>query len=228
MKLINEEEYNSLQETDEIEKFTDLQKNNYLYIYSLYSSWFTNYLIKKINLKNYDDMVRNDKHHFLPVPCQNQDVYQLLMSDLLNYFYVRNTIHLIRLSKDEINFMLSKINNNDIVFDNEKFNFIEKTFQKVIVDYKTKEEKGIQVNYGPSSENFFAPNDSLVLGFRYDEFNLNGMSEDDWLMNRLEQYQFLENIFSKMEKDISSKLKMSSKIIQYDDYSINYVKDVSK
>ena len=220
MKKLNEIEYLSLQEPYNIKELKNEQKNDFLYLYSLYYYWLINYLIVKVKINDYDNMVGNDKNHFLPLTDDNKDVYQLLTSNLLKFFYVRNVMHIDRLSQDEINNMFMLSNQNNQNFNKEQYNFIDKTINKVIVDYDNIDEKGIEINYGPDSDSFFAPNDALVLGFRFDEFNLNGMNQNEWLINRLEQYQFLENLFPKMEKEISKKINMPCKIIQYNEYSV--------
>ena len=96
-------------------------------------------------------------------------------------------------------------------------NFIATTFKETIRENK---DQKLAYNYGPSSSTYMADDESLILGFRYDEFNLNGMTDDVWDANNDKQWAILEQINPQMEQLLSSKTGMPVKVIQYDEYSI--------
>ena len=70
--------------------------------------YFTKYLIKTIRLDQYDESLKNSNLSFVNI-IENQDVYQLMNSSLLNYFYIRNNIYLDKLTNDELNFLKQQL-----------------------------------------------------------------------------------------------------------------------
>ena len=74
--------------------------------------------------------------------------------------------------------------------------------------------------FGPDSQSFFASNDSVVVGVRYDEFHDNGLDDDEWFRNNMHQAQFLNDLTSQMNEDFDKKMPSGVTIIQYDDTSI--------
>ncbi len=198
--------YNNLEKQDRI---------LYLHLSTIYRTLLNKY-IKYISLQKYDDLILNSDLDFKKVKNEAKDFYQYYNNAGLNYYYVRNNIYVERLNEEEKQFLIRKMSNVDYNLDDESISFIEKTYKKLIEEKNEKIENNYFLNFGPNtSERFFSPNNSLVIGFRYDLSN----SKDNWLenLNRKNEYSKLLN--SEIEKDLKQKLNYEVKVITYDNQS---------
>ena len=202
---------------DSILKLDDLEKEDYLRKYILYMKFLIEYLIKKTEIKKYDNLLKEDSHNFISIKYKDMDIYQRLASNYLKYFYIRNNLHLDRLTKEE-NLYLNK---KDNIFDDKACEFIENTFKKVIFE----DFDDYLINYGVIAKGTLAPSNALVIGVRYDEFNLNGMSDVEWDLNYQEQTKILNKIVETLESNIKNSLNINCKIIKYNRYSVFVCKE---
>ena len=60
----------------------------------------------------------------------------------------------------------------------------------------------------------------MVLGFRYDEFNTQGKTDEQWDDNYNKQLEYINNIMNEAEDKLSKKLGIPVVIIKYDQFSI--------
>lgn len=222
MQILNDENYKlRTPYTDEfnIDGMDDNSKNNYFRMYSLYMDLLTQYLIKNTPLKDYDNYLLNSELNFVSINDDRQDVYQKLCNDKLKYFYVRNNLYLSRLSKEEFEYLKRIYMTNDFGLNSITENFIQNTYKKVIA-----EEIGVEntlIHYGPVSPRFFAPIDALVIGFRYDDFNYNGMSDNEWDINYTKQKEFLYKNIPTLLNTMKTNLNNNNiALIKYDDFSV--------
>ena len=111
---------------DSIIKLDDLEKEDYLRKYILYMKFLLEYLIKKTDIKKYDDLLKEDSHNFISIKDKDMDIYQRLGVNYLKYFYIRNNLHLDRLTKEEDEYL----NKKDNIFDDKTYYFIENTLKK--------------------------------------------------------------------------------------------------
>ena len=125
---------------------------------------------------------------------------------------------------NEINVLKGKLKQKDYNLDDKTLEFIKETYPKVISEVINEDQMltGL-INYGPISKSTLALNNALVLGFRYDEFNQNGLSDEEWEKNYLEQIKMLETFISNMERELSQKLGIICNIIKYDEFSVQIV-----
>lgn len=189
----------------------------YLGVYSLYNKLVIDYLDKHLKLSDFDNHFKNDELNYIKVNDNDMDIYQYLSSGFLNYFYVRNNIHLERLDNDEYNFLINKLLNVDDSLDEKSELFIDKTIKKVLSESLDGE---YEINYGPSNSKFYAPTNSLVIGFRYDEFNNEGVSDEVWDNNHEKQIDDIFQTFLDLEIQAETFKLMPVKIIQYNEYSV--------
>lgn len=202
-------------------KNNTMSTKEYIDLYNIYRFFMTKYIIEKLKLKEYDKKIKNSKSNFLPIETDKMDVYQFFSCDELKYIYIRNNVYIERLSNKEINLLKDKLKNNDYSIDDSIEELIEKTYQKVIFEDIMKNGKKYQIMYGPDSSRFFARNDSLVLGIRYDEFAIINLTDEEWKIQNKKQREFLRNIINEMTKEFENKLNIPIKIIKYNDYSVN-------
>ncbi len=182
--------------------------------YYVYRYWITMFIINKYKIKNYDMELEKSNLNYLPTDKSNMDFYQDFSKDYLKYFYVRNEIYLNNLSADEIVFLDKYIDKYDIKNDL-IVNYIEKTYKKVITK-KIGSDVKYKVFFGPDSRNFTANDGDIVIGVRYDEFNLNGYSDSEWNDIHDKQLDYLNKVIG----EIQNLYPNETKVIKYNQYSI--------
>ena len=218
---MTEKDYNTIFPSSNLEylnSLTGTQKDTYLILNGLYRSLLNQYL-KQLVLGNYDKILSSSDLSFVPVATEEQDFYQYYSNNDLKYYYVRNNIFVERLSDEELNYLKSRIITNNFTLQSEDVTFVRNTFSKVIKEEDI-DGKAYVTNFGPDSSTFHAQSNSLVIGFRYDEFNLNDMTEEKWAQNNNKQREFLWNFNNQLEMDLKQKLNIPVSVIEYDEYSI--------
>lgn len=204
-------------------QFADIskeEKKQYLERFCLYRNMFTKYIIEKINLKEYDEKIKNSNLNIKPNDLKDMDIYQYFSSELLEYFYIRNNIYLERLSLEETSFLDERIRNKNDKLDEEVINYIENTYKKVIVEVYDNQQEGIVCFYGPNTARFAAPSNALIIGMRYDEFVEDGLSDDEWIKQRDAQFLYINSLFDYMMVKLPEIVDMPVSIIKYNEYSV--------
>ena len=200
---------------------SDIEKQRNIILYNLYRKLFTQYIIDRLQIKKYDKSIYESGLDFSTINLEDMDIYQYFSSDLLRYFYLRNNIYIERLNDKELDFLKSKLKSDGTVLDDEEIEFIEKTYQKVIFEDVLKNGDTCMVQYGPNSSNFFARNDSVVIGVRYNEFD-DKLEDNEWQELNDKQREFLNSLLERMNKEFVGKLPSNTpiSIIEYNDFSI--------
>lgn len=178
-------------------------KENYLYLYSLYSDLLVKYFIKKYDLNIYDNMLKNSNRNLSPIDSEEMDIYQYTSSDYLSYLYIRNNIVLENLSNEEI-ITLSNFNNNEL--DKEKESFIEKTYKKVIFS------QGYTM-YGSNNSKYLKDSSDLIIGLRYKEYE----------ENKIDQRTYLDLFIPELERQLNSRNLDNISVIEYNSYNIKSI-----
>ena len=186
----------------------------------IYVKWIIEYLNNKINLKELDDKVSKSELRFIEIKEEDLDYYQKLSRPYLKYFYIRNELNLDKLVEDEKKFIE---NNKEKVYDLEIENFISKTIDKVILLEDTKFDK-FKIAYGPLRDEYMAYNDSIVLGFRFDEkAKIDGLDDDMWLKNYLDKMLYIKKLVEEVKIIGQEKLNKEVKLIKFDEYSVTKI-----
>lgn len=225
MKILTENNYKELAPNTNpfsIEDMSSDVKDTFLYLTSAYRYMLTQYLIDKLDLKIIDDSIKQSGLEFLPVSNENMDIYQWFSCEELSYIYLRNNVNIINLSKEEREELYNMIKNDDFKYNEKIAKYIESTYRKVI--HENLKISPCLINFGPSSLTFMVPNDSLVIGIRYDEFNLNDEPEEAWGERHDKQITYLSNIFGKISNTAKEKLKIACYVIKYDEFSVSKIK----
>ena len=218
-KIITKENFaTSISEFD-INKLPDTEVQNYLNLSTLYRLLLNEY-IKQLGLENYENTIKNSELKFIPINASKQDFYQYYNNSNLAYYYIRNNIYINRLNEKEKEYLQKKLNSHDYSLNNQDINFISQTLCKVIKEVHDNTSEPFDVNFGPLSTNFFAPNNALVIGFRYDMFNDNGMDEDTFVDNYEKKREFCLSLNEQLEIEIQNRLQIPVKVIEYDENSI--------
>lgn len=189
-----------------IEKYYILQK--------AYQYYLEQYLDMVLGIRKFDQLFATSPLVFTPVKDEAKDIYQLNSS--FQYYYVRNTLYVEKLTKTDIDFILSEFTRGNKDLSKEMQLFIQRTFGMVISsDFFY---LNTLTNYGPTTSRFMAPADGLVLGFRYDLF-ADG-DKEGWLDRNFDRTQFLNKVLEQQENEYQDKLLMPISIIMYDDQCV--------
>ena len=81
MKIIDSDLFNTRKPyNDYFDNISLDSQNNYLRLYSIYNDLLIQYLIKKYDLKAYDDMLKKSNKNFINVDTLDMDLYQYASS----------------------------------------------------------------------------------------------------------------------------------------------------
>ena len=218
-KNISQENFKTSLSTFNIDSLNENELEEYLNLSTLYRKLLNEY-IKLLGLQKYDELLKNSNLNFIKIDEQEQDFYQYYNNSNLTYYYIRNNIYLNRLTLEEKNFLKNKLNNQDYTMDNETITFINNTFKKVIKEIHNNVNEPFDTNFGPTSSSFFARNDALVIGFRYDEFNDVGMDDETFDINYENQQKYYKSLNKQLENELKNKLQIPVTVIEYDENSI--------
>ena len=205
---------------DYISKLNDTQLEQYLNYYEKYNTLLYKFLLKKLDLKKYDNILLKKQLH--PINEEDYDLYQYLSSKFLSFIYIRNNIYIERLTPDEINFL--KTINEELDLDDTVYNFIENTFYKVIMEETNKMAIPVNISYGPDNLKFIKPNNSIIIGVRFDEFY---KDSNDNSKTFKENYLLRENIVDTlikiMKNELKNKIDCGIEIIRYNEFSVKEI-----
>ena len=203
-----------------LDNMPENQKKKYLLLYNMYRKLFTVYIMQKLKLKNYDKKIEKSELGFTANKKQDMDIYQYFSSDILKYFYIRNNIYIEKLNKKEIDFLEKKIQSKNYELDDETMQIIESSYRRVIFEDVLKNGELCKTLYGPNSSNFFADNNAIIIGVRYDEFAENKLNDDEWDELHQQQVEFLESLITRMNKNLNSNSAVPIEILEYSEFSI--------
>lgn len=223
LKIINEENFDTRFPKLNESLFNDMDNNmkeTYLEIYSIYRKLFSEYIIDKLQIKNYDFELTNSNLNFVKVIEKDMDIYQNFNKEILNYFYIRNNLYIERLTPSERKILYTKFLSGDYSLDENTKVIIENSYKRIIFEDVHKDGSNCYINMGPDNSDYYVPNQSIVIGFRYDEFNLNNLSDEQWDNLHDKQLLYLSEFLLKMSKEISSKVNIPVQVIKYNEYSV--------
>ena len=189
----------------------------YLSIYSYYYSLLLDYFLNNSSIKTVDDEFSNSELNFVSVKEENMDIFQYMSSEKLKYFYIRNIMHIERLNEEEKKYLVDRMNSNSEL-DEGLESFLQNTMSKVIYEGTGKENEN--VFYGPLNDHYMLPANSLVIGFRYDEFNSEGIPDDKWdiFYDRKESEKL--NYFRDIDYNQDKFKNVLIRFLEYNDFTI--------
>ena len=101
-------------------------------LYINYKILLEKYLLKKLSLKEMDDMISDSGLFFVAVKNDDMDMYQMMSTLNLNYIYLRNNLNVDKLSMTDIDVIVN-LNDKDLSKpSNMLFDLIERTFKNVL------------------------------------------------------------------------------------------------
>lgn len=203
----------------EDEKFTE----RYYTVIKNYKVLLDKYLLNKLQLKEMDDKVANSGLAFIPVENDNMDFYQKFSTMKLKYIYLRNFLYVHKLTNEDIdtiiNLSVNQLRNPSVKL----LELIDSTYKDVINAGSVDKNEDVVYKkcYGIDSDDYWLDSDSLVFGFRHDEFADNGLGDgDEWGDNYNKQLDFLADLLIDNSKLCSDILNMKVKFLYFDDISV--------
>ena len=175
-------------------------------------------MLQNTSIKKFDDILRMSSLNFSKVEYEDMDYYQRTSTMDLNYIYLRNNLNIENLSKNDLE-LLESLECDSLVNVTDDLNeLIRRTYKNVInPSYGNKK----YICYGPSIGKYLASSDDLVLGIRYNEFEENNLTDDEWFDNSIAQNEKLKEICEALEQVLSSELNVNVKCIRYDEFNIS-------
>ncbi len=195
--------------------------DNYFKCLFIYKKILNKYLCEKLNLKEYDNLIKNHPLKFIPNSTNNYDIYQYTSNVGMEYIYIRNNLFIERLDKSQIDTLVADYDNSNI--SKNSLVIVQNTYQDIIKMYKDKPDF-INLSYGPFSPDYFAKNKSIVIGVNVNLFNFNGLTAIECRNKFSSQMLEIGEIIEKMNVELKDKLDIPIKVIRYDENSIMPIK----
>ena len=131
-----------------------------LKIYNIYRRFYTEYLIKKLRLLDYDKLLQE-----LNIENNDLDFYKRYSSDYLKYIFIRNNLYVSKLTEEEKEYLLRNENSD---LNEEIESFIERTYKRVINGFGDND----YCFYGKQIKTYAAKSDMIVIGIYDDKYDL--------------------------------------------------------
>lgn len=190
-------------------------ENMYIVLQEIYKYLFEVYMFSKINLKKYDEEIKNADCYFgKPNPTKEQLISGLREFMNLDYLYILNNFFIEKLEINDIE-MLKKCLGNKVEATPELLGMIERTYKDVIKKNFFKgeyTEDKYKVCYGTAIPSNFADNDALVLKMYYSK-NTKELQGQEFIDNLRKQKTFIDELKEKIKKEIEEKLNISCDIL---------------
>lgn len=199
----------------ELIKSKSILDEEYIILKKTYKQLFEIYLQSKIDLKLYDNKIKNSDLDF----GQGHPVKINLINDLgeylgLNYIFIINDFFVEKLSINDLNELRR-------VYQEKKYNLntkkmIERTYKDVLNNnFVNGEFKDVPFNrcYGPMVPKNFALSDSLVIKIIFGK-NIKQYNDDEYLANAKAKTNFLNTLSNELKKEIEEKLGIRVTILR--------------
>lgn len=196
-------------------KSKNISLEEYGVLKKIYKQLFEIYLQNKIDLKLYDNKIKNSDLDF----GKGHPTKSNLINDLgeylgLDYIYIINDFFIEKLSINDLNELRK-------VYKEKKYNIntikmIEKTYKEVLNNNFV---NGKYVNepfnrcYGPVIPKNFALSDSLVIKIIFGK-NMNQYNDEEYLANAKAKTNFLNILSNDLKKEIGEKLGIRVTILR--------------
>ena len=202
--------------------------SKYYQLYKNYKILLDKYLVNKLELDVYDQSIDDTGLKFMPVKKEDMDYYQYISAMNLKYIYLRNNLYVEKLSKENIDKILSLNINNLKKPSKDIIKIIEDTYIDVI-DVNIDKNITSMVRYGPDNDNYWFPSNELVIGIRHDDFADNGLGEGkEWEENNNKQTMFLIALIDEIKAKSMNVIKAKVNVVWYNDYTIKEVVKIKK
>ena len=194
-----------------------LDDSNYLKIQGLYQMGLDYYLLKNTSIKSFDEKIVNSGLDFGLIDSKMKNIHHNASYLGLNYIYVRNFLFIEKLNIEYINYINSKIVNNNGELDANIVEIVKNTYKDIINDnYKHNEYKEKTTTcYGSVIPSNIVDSDTLVLCIHYGK-NTNKLDDKAFMDNYKKKREFLNSIIEEMQNSLSNELGIKVKVLVRD------------
>lgn len=186
-------------------------ENNYIELQNKYKKLFEQYILQKINLKKYDDLILNSNLDFgISIPNTQQLFTELENFLELKYIYIINNFFIEKLDNNALELLIkSPYNLNE-----QTYSLIEGTYKDIIKDNFNNEysDKKYYVCYGYNIKSNYAYNDALVFHIIYSR-NTKEYSDEEFIQNIKDKRIFLDTLKAHMIEEINQQLSIPCHVI---------------
>lgn len=213
MKLISDADLRTAfpEDLHYYERLNEGQAQTYRYLATAYRKLLNAY-VAYMGVGKYDLALQNNARLVVPVPSREYDFYQRYANGELQYFYVRNNTYIERLSRDELGFLRTRLQERNLMLDYDSAGFVADTFARVIRErWEGKDgwsEEDAAINFGPDEKRFFCPNGALVVGCRVEEGQGREVLED------------VLKCGQELEASLGKRLPVPVSVVLYDEASV--------
>ncbi len=193
-----DEKENDMREEVQIQK-SDIEE--------VYRQVLSQYLLEILELENYDKELSNSEMRYIPNADEDVTLVQQKDKMDLKYIYLRNELHIERLSDKEKTILLEESSNGDLSSDKVK-EVVVNSFAYVITpkEIKGEADKKIETAYDSYLDSDFVTMDTLVLMIgTMKEYDDKGNYVD--YSHEKRKIEELERFASEMEEKLKGKLK---------------------
>lgn len=200
---------------EELIKSKNISLEEYGILKKTYKQLFEIYLQNKVDLKLYDNKIKNSDLDFgIGHPTKSNLINDLGEYLGLNYIYIINDFFIEKLSINDLNELRK-------VYQEKKYNIntikmIEKTYKEVLNNNFV---NGKYINepfnrcYGPMIPKNFALSDSLVIKIIFGK-NAKQYNDEEYLTNAKAKTSFLNILCNELKKEIEENLKIRVTILR--------------
>ena len=176
--------------------------NKYYTLYKNYKILLDKYLLNRLSLKQYDNMINNSNLRFIPVDNNDMDYYQYISTMGLNFIYLTNNIYVEKLSNEDINKIINRSYEELVNPSSELMDIVSRTYENIICD-----------SYDNTGK--------LSFGIREDDFADNGIT-DSMLRedNYDKQQEYLNNIIKLMQDNANKKIGNDINVTLYNEFNL--------
>lgn len=142
-------------------RMNDLEDSS---VENYYKDGIKQYLVEKLKLEEYDLMLEMSTMNYIPNDDENKTEVQKNGDLGLKYIYLRNEIHIERLSEKELDIIKNEMKKNDGHLSETMKQIIESTYVKVISPKEiiTEDDKNVLTFYDNAIEPQFVSMNSIV------------------------------------------------------------------
>lgn len=189
----------------------------YSMVQGLYLKVFEYLVQEKIDLKKYDDVIKNSGLDFGVIPKEKKNFFHQLSYLGLDYIYIRNFFFIEKLSQNDLSVFLDKINKEDFEVSDDLISIVIKTYKDVIQDnFVQGVYKDITTAcYGAWTEENLSTSDKLAISIQYG-LNTHKLELDDYIDNSLKKRELINKISDELSMEFKNKFDVDLKILVRD------------
>lgn len=186
----------------------------YLNVQALYRKAFEKYLLSNVDLKKYDDILKESELDFGIIDDEHKYIFHEKSYMNLNYLYVRNYFYIEKLNDEYVELLLERLSNKNYDIDTVMFKMVEETFRDVINDnYKYEQyHDSTTTCYGSNVPRNIVNSKSLVIVLQYGK-NKRTYTKDEFIINQYKKQEYLKNIISDIEGYVSNIINAPTKVL---------------